>query len=172
MKTRNGFVSNSSSSSFIVSVTVFDWEKKKIVKKITESQKKKLLEHGYIFTRFHSPSQFENIRIFKEQKELAPYKIEKSDKGTFYSTEQLGYGITVNQDDEIDFLNKIGVEFLASCHYNQETVISDGKYIYYIPNPGLEAEMYGIKDFDEKNISFKITKEKIKKKMKTSSPSC
>jgi len=52
MKIRTGFVSNSSSSSFIVNAKNYDYETKKDIKLLTAKEKKILLKEGFVDTEY------------------------------------------------------------------------------------------------------------------------
>lgn len=140
MRVRNGFVSNSSSSSFIIEVK--DWDDNFL---ITQDKIDLLLSEDFNWVETNSPNILETSGKNKKKKIPEKYKF------------HLGKCVICNQDDEIDFLIKNKIPFKGCCHYGHETVIFDGKKLYTIKNPGLVAETYGIKYLDLK----KLKKEKL-----------
>ena len=117
MKIRNGFVSNSSSSSFVVRRHTF--ETKDVL--ITDKQQKKLEKFGFRKTMAHHPNDvpaFYNEAAWKS--ENTRIKDLKEDDIFGYN---YGYEITCNQDDVIGYLIKNKISFVGSCHYGHETVI-------------------------------------------------
>ena len=117
MKIRNGFVSNSSSSSFVVIVDEnrLDLDGKGYGTIATEEDIKKLKEYG--FSSSHS------LNIKKE----------------------LRYYVSCNQDFVLYFLMKNNIPFKAFVHYDHEfyTYKKDSDYMLKAHNFGKELEMYG-----------------------------
>jgi len=165
MKIRNGFVSNSSSSSFIVKYSETTYEKltdpkpkkKKIVYYLIPEELKLLEKSGFKKTAMNSPTAYE----FLPEKEFENKKTQNKFFKNYWCN--LAYNITCNQDDVICFLLKNNIGFTASCHYGHESVFykKDEEYFYIIPNLGLSFETYGI---DDKHMEmFKDSKiQKIK----------
>lgn len=136
MKHRYGFVSNSSSSSFLVkNWDVFD--QKKI---LSEEDEQKLIEFGF------KPVQTHNSMAVAcadwKMESLAP-DAEEEEPALSY-----GYNVSCNQSDVIEWLVSHEIPFEALCHYGHHSVIFDGENVYTIPNFGIEAEMHGVEDLD------------------------
>jgi hypothetical protein len=133
MKKRTGFVSNSSTSSFIVSV--FDKHGKKRV--ITKAQEKALLGRQFVYVSHRSPSHISGPNLLNKSAEQA--------------TDQryLGFWVVCNQDEEIDWLVEHRIPFTASCHYGHENVFFDGEELISLPNYGHMGETYGIQHVKE-----------------------
>jgi hypothetical protein len=106
VKIRNGFVSNSSTSSFIV--RVYDWIKEKEL--ISEKYIKLLKKYGFRKTNIYVPSSYDN-----EEWEIIK-------DGHNY-----GYFIDCNQHEPLKFLLKHKIPFSSSIHYNSFNVYYDGK---------------------------------------------
>jgi hypothetical protein len=142
MKTRNGFVSNSSSSSFVVAVIAdFDKIKKPL---ITKKQRKLLKKLGFLPTSFYGPS-------LLHRGNWVDYRAKFNKKKAYY----LGFYIECNQDDILYELIKARIPFAASCHYGHETYLYDGGNEFVcIRNLGLELEMYGDCRLPRENITI------------------
>lgn len=115
MKTRLGFVSNSSSSSFVVSMKephVYPEPKDQL----TEEDMKKLREYG-----------FEEIK----NDDSPPVEFQ--------------YEVSCNQDEVLEFLLKNKIPFEAECHYGHYQVFYDKKTDRVIEawNYGCEIATYG-----------------------------
>ena len=113
MKIKYSFISNSSSSSFIVLRKDFVKPKENL---LTLEQIKKLENFGFFKTSHSYPSQ---ISWQNEEKERSFIKV-----NDYYN---YGYGVDCNQYEPIKFLLKNCISFSASIHYNQESWIYDGK---------------------------------------------
>jgi ethanolamine utilization protein EutQ (cupin superfamily) len=154
MKIRNGFVSNSSSSSFLVEHIGF----LKKSKKLNKNTINKLVKFGFKETGATIPSDF----IYDKD---GPIVIEGK-------TEILNYGMNVicNQDDVVEFLVKNNISFIASIHYDHITYIfnKNDEYIMAYNNAGKVAEMYGdtIYSHIPKESSYKIKVKDILKETK------
>lgn len=165
MKYRSGFVSNSSSSSFVVHAMDF-WDKNH-KRFITEKEEKLLLGWGFKKT-FISHAPFITDEIF--EKGHASEKIG--------GVELYNYAcyVSCNQDDVIYLLLKHNIPFEASCHYNHYHIIyrRDEQVFLEIQNYGEQASMRckseGYKDICTKefrvDISEPIKKVNVKKWLK------
>lgn len=159
MKIRNGFVSNSSSSSFIVKVDDFNYNTKQKERIITPEQEQFLVGNHWKYTHIRSPSSLLTIANY----ENGILDCDPKDGDANFFGANLGYWVTCNEDEVIDMLTKERIPFTASCHYGHYTVIFDGKEMYELQNYGNWAEMYGINKYDRygkkipKNAVTKIT---------------
>jgi hypothetical protein len=143
MKIRNGFVSNSSSSSFVVRRNEWKPKGKKSVEVsiLTKTQDKALEEFGFRKTTAHSPHQvlefYDKAAWKKVDAYLKKYKIRSWN---------WGYEITCNQDDVMVFLIQNKIPFVASCHYGHESFVYEPKTdtLYQGINFGAIIETYGV----------------------------
>jgi len=139
MKIRTGFVSNSSSSSFLVCVNDL-WKKLKgeNPRQITEEQERILLDFGFEYTCCPGAKHIEWNKHWNDNsyKDYFTGEIE-------YCTDQLGYSVTCNEHEVLEFLVKNQIPFEALCHYGHYSILWDGKEkIQRIKNPGLQKAMY------------------------------
>ena len=138
-KYRHGFVSNSSSSSFIV--RRFDILSG--TKQVTTKQEQLLEKFGFRKTTAHITY---NVPAFHDKKEWKKQEREvqkiKDDDVFGYN---YGYEIVCNQDDVIQYLITQKISFIASCHYGHETVLYNAKtdIITTGINYGERLSMYG-----------------------------
>ncbi len=118
MKNRHGFVSNSSSSSFVVRYRQTSWvgpEEDKQTYFLSKEQLKKLKKYGFEYNRANNPYCIYN----NVEKSLKAFKR--------WDNVNLSYSVICNQDGVIYFLLKEKIPFVALCHYDQEIVTWDGK---------------------------------------------
>lgn len=148
MKIRSGFVSNSSSSSFIIRRHKHLDAEDRLT--LTPAQEKKLEEYGFRKTCAYCSDQvppfWDNVAWEEEEKKikLVPFNY--------------GYEIDCNQDDVIEFLIKNKISFRAECHYGHESVIydADKDKVYEGKNYGKIMEMYGTAEEYAECIPVKI----------------
>jgi len=129
MKIRLGFVPNSSSSSFIVSVIdhFMLLDKGKKPKRYISKEKQNLIrKFGFIKTQIGRPE------VFSASSKEKRTQICKDWPVLYY-----GYDVTCNQDDVIEFLIKHRIPFQADIHYGDYTYFYDGgDYVFVLPNYG------------------------------------
>lgn len=130
MKTRNGFVSNSSSSSFVVHHRKNGWigpneDHQTIL--LSKEQLKKLKKFGFKYSNIMNPHY---VRTSVEKRESSLKKFKR------WEDIYLTYDVTCNQDNVIYFLLSNKIPFVALCHYEEELVTWDGKcsHFYQVPN--------------------------------------
>jgi len=117
MKTRTGFVSNSSSSSFIVSATEKHDYSKNPKPQLSESDTKKLLDYGF--------------RTMRNNDRSPPFEYR--------------YDVLCNESDVIEFLLKTDIPFEAECHYGHYHVFyfKNKDLVIEAWNYGCEISTYG-----------------------------
>ena len=136
MKIRTGFVSNSSTASFIVRIKQDDWHNEKDELFIAnEEDVIKLEEYGFERTDLTNP--FKTRGVFVNEKDSDKYLSMK-------------YFVTCNEDEVIEFLVKNNIPFKASVHYDHRYVSykKDSNYVFQATNYGLIFNMYGENHFD------------------------
>jgi len=159
MKIRNGFVSNSSASSFVV--VREDYLDNKIF--LSKQDETKLRKFGFKKVSCYYADQVD-------------YDLSAQEKGGKVSKHyQLGYSVSCNQDDVIYFLLKNKISFEAICEYDHYHVIYKGgaKDFLIVQNYGQQASMSNwrtdknYKSVLEKGLNFGSivdwTSERVKK---------
>jgi hypothetical protein len=169
LKTRNGFVSNSSSSSFIVIRKDNFEDGPKML--ITPEEEKALMKYGFkkvgCFYAEQVPNELYMVRkppTKKYLKMLKRLKIPKAkkEKNLYFN---YGYDITCNQDDVIYFLLKKNISFEAVCHYGHETVIfkKNCEHFLMIENFGVQASASNWRKNYDKMLEWGKGKEVVTK---------
>jgi len=138
MKIRNGFISNSSSSSFVVLLRNYweapvDGEFKFLIDSDTIN---KLLDYGFRYGQTTSPMTVEcGGDGLTEDSSVAA---------------SLCYSVICNEYEPIEFLLANGIAFKAVCHYGQEYLEYDGKNRVVLAfNFGEQISMYGFEEGKE-----------------------
>jgi hypothetical protein len=136
MKTRTGFVSNSSSSSFVVPIRKIEIINRGGNLVVSTDKLQKLLKYGFKPTVYSTPSMLENSSMCMRSIEVVPLE----------NAEALAYQVGCNELDVIAELLRLDVSFQASCHYGHESVFhkTGSTEVWFIANPGVECEMYGL----------------------------
>ena len=136
MKVRQGFVSNSSSSSFVVRTKNDSWGRFKEDLIATDEEILKCIDYGFkLSLRLRHASDIEAGVPMHPTKHLKKAMI------AYHS-------VICNEDEPMEFLVRNGIPFEASCHYGHEYVTfrRGSKHVYTVSNHGLSCEMYGIEE--------------------------
>ena len=137
MKIRNGFVSNSSSSSFIVKIQKDDYGDRDLEDKTPMLANKEsislLEEYGFKKTSTNSPLSW-------EKRDIVP--------GDEIHGIYMYYDVSCNEDEVLVFLMENNIPFKASCHYDHYYVAmkKDDDIYLYASNFGNEIDMYGAEE--------------------------
>jgi len=152
MKTRQGFVSNSSSSSFIVAVSDIT---SKALRRITKRTENMLLRHGFAWVNTCTPTDLEVFGSHNMLDKIISTEYPKMYDGKLFFA-FLGKYVSCNQSEVIEFLIKHHVPFKASIHSGHETIIFDGKKLTEITNYGMIHEVAGfpidLETYDKKEL--------------------
>ena len=158
MKVRQGFVSNSSSSSFIVQIRKDDFFNKEF-KSLPKKKINLLKKHGFYECCASTPENLDDrakeTKYFENLKaDIEKDRIKLGKKFKEYTAKRLGYRVVVNQDFAINFLVYHDIGFVASIHYGHYTYIykSGGQYVYVLNN-------FGIQEDDDPEKFFKNKKD-------------
>ena len=148
VKIRNGFVSNSSASSFVVFYLGHELKPDKkgilhsngIKKSLTKRQVEGLKKRGFRPTWVGHPSRLNEIG-YNETNTWMPATNEETGEVIY---ENLGLCVACNEYDEIRYLVKAQISFIASGHYGHETYLyhKGDDYIMHFRNYGNEVETY------------------------------
>jgi len=136
MKVREGFVSNSSSSSFVVPIRKIEVIQKGGNLTVSIEKLQKLLDYGFKPTVYSMPSMLENSSMCMRNIDVIPLE----------NAEALAYQVVCNETDVIIALLKLDVSFEASTHYGHESVFykAGTDKVWLMRNPGVQYEMYGL----------------------------
>lgn len=161
MKCRIGFVSNSSSSSFVVinRKTGCNWNKNKpeSIILLTDEQVKSLEDFGF------KKSANVNLNVY-DSIGLIDYNNIPFDDNEVLETENYVYNITCNEDYVIYFLLLNKISFKAKEHYGYYTLFYDSNDDYFIraTDFGAIISMDGYKDFKKHFEKYGLKYEPIK----------
>jgi len=135
MKARNGFISNSSSSSFVVPRFEDTMGKRK--KLLLKNDEIKLKKFGFSLGLNFYPDQ---VRLSSDDEKLNP----ELDREILKSANWCQY-VSCNQDETIEFLLKNRISFTADIYYGHYSMIYDGKtdVLIIAQNFGKQIQMCG-----------------------------
>lgn len=158
MKIRNGFVSNSSSSSFVIQLGPNDWDKKDragSVPTLTEEEMKLLERIGFKPVAIGDPHYLGMTCLTgkipdSEVKEKSLY---------------MGMSMSCNQDFLLELLVAKNIPFSASVHYGHQTVVyrRDSAFVWKIQNYGVQLWKHPEKTDDKNWVDVMVQKEMILK---------
>lgn len=134
MKIRTGFVSNSSSASFLV--RRIDMQNKLY---LTNDQMNLLEDFGFYRTNAYYPDQVKRETDLECDLKYSNY----------------GYDVVCNEDEVMDFLIDHLIPFTSECHYGQYNVCFDGNEIVTAANLGKFYMMNVLGEYTRRN-PFKV----------------
>jgi hypothetical protein len=134
MKIRKGFISNSSSSSFVVEVEKWDWKEKTLTRVLSRELEDFLQENGFIPSSEGYPARVEH----------SYFDGEKLPKPNFHS-HFLVCKVTCNEEEVIELLVEHGISFRAHTQYGTESLWykCGWDHVLVVPNPGIHMLIYG-----------------------------
>lgn len=121
MKVRNGFVSNSSSASFVVVVREFSWETKSCERKISAEQERKLLDFGFQYTKGYPPY------ILRNPGEIVNSPEDFAEKDNI----SLCFDVICNEEEVAEVLFRNKIPFMAMIQNGEFLQVYDGKSDFY-----------------------------------------
>uniref|UniRef100_A0A6M3LIT4 Uncharacterized protein n=1 Tax=viral metagenome TaxID=1070528 RepID=A0A6M3LIT4_9ZZZZ len=153
MKIRIGFVSNSSSASFIIQNQRDDWNDKDPL--LSPNEISKLKKYGFLEVYASHHEQIDNYN--RGQDEVKIYKNAQYESGK-HLLPDFSYYVSCNEDQVIDFLTQNNIPFSALVNYGCGHMFfeKDSDHITYLCNYGHMVQMRGWKDgkLDQKYLQF------------------
>lgn len=158
MKFRNGFVSNSSSTSFVIQLGPNDWDKKdpsRAIPTLTEEEIKLLEKIGFQPIAIGDPHYLQMTCMTG----IIPDSEIK--KGSLY----MGAAMLCNQDFLLELLVAKNIPFSASVHYGHYTMVyrRDSAFVWKFHNYGVQLWRHPEKTDDRNWVDVMVQKEMILK---------